>query len=239
MIGFFNEKCLILSKNIEINNYENNKFYILETDFITLFSPAFALKNNNLIKLPKGKIKIDFEKLIITSSFDEEKFNNLYIYDNEKFIFFNFLISKEKFKCKEFKTFLTDIKKANEYLELFSNDIKLITVFNELFLNAYEHGNLALGFDKKAELIKNNEYDQFLKDNENNKKIRVCISTFIYKNQKLIAIKIKDEGKGFIVEDKSSVVNGRGIKISSKYAYIFYNKTGNEVLIIKELNEFK
>jgi len=234
MIGFFNDKCFILNKNIQINNYESNNFYVLESDFITLSSPAFALKNNKLIKLPKGKIKIDFEKLIFASSLEEENFKNLYIYDNEKFIFFNFLISREKFKCKEFKTSLSNIKKANEYLELFSNDIKLLTVFNELFLNAYEHGNLALGFEKKAKLIKNNKYDEFLKNNENDKKIRVCISKFNYKNQNLIAIKIKDEGKGFIVEDKSSVVNGRGIKISSKYAYIFYNKTGNEVLIIKE-----
>ena len=238
MIGFFNKKCFILTKNIELKDYEKNKFYLLEDEFITLFCSAFGIKDNKLIKLNKGKIKIDFDKLIITSILDEDKFKNLYIYMDDEFIFFNFLISKERFECKEFETKVEDIKKANEYIENITQDMKLLTVFNELFLNAYEHGNLGLSFKQKADLIKKGKYLEYVKNNENSKKILVCSSKILYKNQKFIAIKIKDEGEGFKLENKESVVSGRGIKISSKYAYIFYNRQGNEVLIIRKINEF-
>jgi len=237
MIGFFNESCFILVKHYEIDNFISNQYYKIEKEYITLFCEAFILKNNKIKKV-KGKIKIDFEKLLISPMIDEDKFLNSYIYDDDKFIFFNFLISKENFECKIFDTKLESIDRANEFIEERVKDPKLLVAFTELFLNAYEHGNLGLSFEEKSNLMREGKYIEYLKNHKTDKKIIICFSSFVYKSQKIDAIKIVDEGEGFEVIEKQGLFNGRGIKLSSKYAYIFYNQKGNEVLIIKEVDGY-
>jgi len=237
MIGFFNESYFILVKNYEIDNFISNKYYSLEKGYITLFSESFVLKDGKIKKV-KGKIKIDFEKLLISPKIDENRFLNSYIYDDDKFIFFNFLISKEKFECKVFNTKLESIDEASEFIETKVNDPKLMVAFTELFLNAYEHGNLGLSFEEKSNLMKEGKYIDYLKNHKTDKKIVVCFASFFYKSKKITAIKIVDEGNGFKVIERKGLFSGRGIKLSSKYAYIFYNQKGNEVLIIKEFDGY-
>ena len=237
MIGFFNESYFILVKNYEIDDFISNKYYFLEKGYITLFSESFVLKDGKIKKV-KGKIKIDFEKLLISPKIDENRFLNSYIYDDEKFIFFNFLISKEKFECRVFETKLNSIDEASEFIETKVNDPKLMVAFTELFLNAYEHGNLGLSFEEKSNLMKDGKYIDYLKNHKTDKKIVVCFASFFYKSKKIVAIKIVDEGEGFKVIERKGLFSGRGIKLSSKYAYIFYNQKGNEVLIIKEFDGY-
>jgi len=237
MIGYFNSNSLVLFKNFEVENLKDNSFFKLEDDVINLFSDAFILVNNKIEKIKPGKVKIFFEKLIITPKLDENKFINSFVYDDDKFIFFNFLFPKIDFDCKYFATEIESLEKANKFIETYIQNPKILTVFTELFLNAYEHGNLNLNFKLKEELIKNGKYILYLKNSKNNKTIRVCVSKFVYKEKNLIAIKIKDEGNGFKFFERKTLFSGRGIKLSSKYAYIFYNEIGNEVLIIKEVDE--
>lgn len=104
------------------------------------------------------------------------------------------------------------------------------TAISECIMNAYEHGNLAITFDIKHELIKNGDYEEELlkKEKNNDKMITV---RFVYCDEvesKYIIIGIRDEGAGYpetvfknAIGDTTKF-NGRGIKIIDYYTDIFF-----------------
>lgn len=129
------------------------------------------------------------------------------------------------------KTKKSEIKKTVEWyekiLKKYNIDSKALLIFNELLMNAYEHGNLAI--ENKDEMILQNNYDLFLLKREKN--CRKIIKIYFYKTKKYYITKICDEGKGF---DLNSInvkkYSGRGIFISKKLSDgLFYNKKGNKV----------
>jgi len=155
---------------------------------------------------------------------------------------------KELIAKKVFNTSLKDIDEAIKWYEGILNKFfkdnnvksKLVLVFQELFMNAYEHGNLGISKKEKARLLKEDFYIDFLKDKE-----KECDKKIIVKIYKLInsilhlAVEICDEGEGFdfdkIGNTKTTEFNGRGILISNKITKIYYNRKGNCALFINNL----
>ena len=157
---------------------------------------------------------------------------------------------KELIAKKVFNTSLADIDRAIEWYEeiaqrIFEDNKKLlksVLVFEELFMNAYEHGNLGIDKQLKAELLKKSKYLATLKEieKESNKKIEVAVYKLI-NSATYIGVEICDEGEGFNIEKIKNIningVNGRGILMSNKNADIYYNKKGNCLLFVMETGE--
>ena len=104
------------------------------------------------------------------------------------------------------------------------------TAFSECIMNAYEHGNLAITFDIKHELIKNGDYEEELlkKEKNNDKMITVRYVYCDDVESKYIIVGIRDEGAGYpetvfknAIGDTTKF-NGRGIKIIDYYTDIFF-----------------
>ncbi len=244
MIGKYKGDIFILNKNINMKDYFNNKYYHLKGSKISIFSSAFALIDEKINILNPAIYNIkDFEKVLFSDDMNKKSFFDDFVYENEKFIYIHFYKIKY-FKCKNFKTEFSEIKRAEKFLEDFL-DLEFVNVqkenillpFNELFLNAYEHGNLGMDFKDKEKLLKENKYINYLKKSKSDKLINVCIGKFIYKNTIYIVCKITDKGKGFDLKNhQKAFYNGRGLLISDKMCNgIFYNEKGNSVLFIKEM----
>lgn len=116
----------------------------------------------------------------------------------------------------------------------------------EIAMNAYEHGNLNIDFDKKIELTESGSYDDFLLDAEGkvDKKITTVLSVCKDNGNVLLMATVRDEGNGFdisILNEKvydSLRFSGRGLKIAKTLSDILlYNARGNEALLIKNLTK--
>ncbi len=104
------------------------------------------------------------------------------------------------------------------------------TAMSECIMNAYEHGNLAITFAIKHELIKNGDYEEeLLKKEKNNDKMITIRYVYCNDNEsKYIIVGIRDEGAGYpetvfknAIGDTTKF-NGRGIKIIDYYTDIFF-----------------
>ena len=244
MIGKFKDNIFILNKNIEIDDFFKNHFYEIKDNKITLLSPAFIFKDDKIITLEKGEYDLEeINKILFSDEINKDKFENNLIYNDDKFIYIHFFDIKYD-KCKYFNTSFEDVKKAEKFLsdfiyERFGDVSKesVLLVFNELFFNAYEHGNLSLNFEEKEKLLENGKYMDFLKNAKSDKKIYLCVSKLEYKNGQYLIAKITDEGKGFNVKQKKTALyNGRGLLMSDRICDgVFYNQKGNSVIFIKEM----
>jgi len=117
-------------------------------------------------------------------------------------------------------------------------------VFTELFMNAYEHGNLALDSKEKHQYLEKDIYFEKLNELEQNceKKISVALYRQRTVNSEYIITKICDEGDGFDTQILSQIFrnsqkfNGRGVFVSRKNSMgIYYNSQGNCVLFLNKL----
>ncbi|WP_459978458.1 ATP-binding protein [Nautilia lithotrophica] len=140
---------------------------------------------------------------------------------------------------KIIKTKKSDIKTTINWYEKILNkynvDLKALLIFNELLMNAYEHGNL--GLKNKDKMILENKYENFL--NEKEQYCKKLIKIFFYRVGNYFITKICDEGNGFdIYSINIKKYSGRGIFISRKLSDgLFYNKKGNKVcFFIKNKN---
>lgn len=117
---------------------------------------------------------------------------------------------------------------------------------HELLINAIEHGNLDLGYDKKTELINNGTWEKEIEKRldlpENRDKV-VLVSC--NKTNNAIELIIKDQGNGFNWQDYMEITpqrlmdnHGRGIAIASATSFdkMEYIGKGNEVKCIVNLN---
>ena len=154
------------------------------------------------------------------------------------------------------RTFATTLEAVDSAVEWYEEVCRAITpydeeemsraslVFLELFMNAYEHGNLGIDREKKKRYLEQGIYYEKLPIIEQNSDAKISVK--VYEMQKSgvasIVTQICDEGRGFnllqfIKQSKSKTnPNGRGIFVSRKNCNdIYYNKRGNCVLFfIKE-----
>lgn len=116
---------------------------------------------------------------------------------------------------------------------------KIVTGISELLINAIEHGNLAIGFDEKTQLLESEQlYDEINKrlslDEYKSKKVTVIFN----KTDNEINFIINDCGAGFDYEkfaniDLSEVLgsHGRGIAMAKllSFSNITYSEGGTQV----------
>ena len=123
--------------------------------------------------------------------------------------------------------------------QFFPNPDLTLTGISELFLNAVEHGNLAISYELKSQLVRSNTW----KDEVNRRlsdprfRDRAVKVTFTKKNNEY-TLQIEDEGEGFNWQDYLHVDtarvthnHGRGIAMANMMSFdeLIYNDRGNQV----------
>src|SRR5262249_55805112 len=118
---------------------------------------------------------------------------------------------------------------------------QFVTGIYELLINAVEHGNLGIGSDAKAELLRLGKWKEemmrrlTLPENAD-KEVEIRVTYDEYECR----LTISDQGKGFPWKKYIGrpvgikQLNGRGLWIvfSSKFDRIIYNPAGNEVTCV-------
>lgn len=173
--------------------------------------------------------------------------------DDITLIFINRIPFEIATSCeKNFNSTLDNVERANEWYEELWNEYSDNTqiayqagvVFTELYMNAYEHGNLGIDSKTKHMLIDNDTYFETLKATEIKctKKINVKVSVLKCKHTTYIITQITDEGKGFDTQILSEIFrnaktfNGRGVFVSrSNSLGIYYNSKGTSVLYLHKI----
>lgn len=226
-------KFLFFSDGIVENSVRNdNKLYasFIEDDFLSSFT--------------KDELR---EKILWKSDTQE---------DDMTFIFINQLALYEHSGHIEkiFQSNLDSVDEANEwYCDIWSNitnNHKLAynagVVFSELFMNAFEHGNLGIDANNKHKLLSEDLYFTTLEEMQKScdKEITVSIYTVEYNSTKYVTTTIKDEGRGFDTQILSEIFrnrknfNGRGVYISRQSSLgIYYNAAGTTVLFLHRLED--
>ncbi len=155
-------------------------------------------------------------------------------------------------ETRSFSTSLESLDKANEWytnlFDTFTSDVKVSycanVVFTELFMNAYEHGNLGLNSSEKHKMLEEDTYFDSLLELEATckKKIDVKVSKIENLSSTYIVTQITDEGVGFDTQILSEIFrnsqtfNGRGVFVSRKNSMgIYYNTQGNSVLYLNKI----
>ena len=153
---------------------------------------------------------------------------------------------------KSFETSLEDVESASEWYETIWSDLtedketsyKAGVTFTELYMNAYEHGNLGIDSKTKHRLLDNDTYFDTLKAKEVNcnKKIDVKVSKLQYGTVSYIITQITDKGEGFDTQILSEIFrnsktfNGRGVFVSRTNSLgIYYNSKGTSVLYLHKI----
>jgi serine/threonine protein phosphatase PrpC len=175
--------------------------------------------------------------------------------DDITLIFVNKIIQDTQLlDSKRFESKLANLDVANEWYEniwsgLTNNkncSYKAEMVFTELFMNAHEHGNLAIPSRVKHSLMESDTYFETLKQREIDceKYIDVKVEKLTYLGDKYIVTKITDEGEGFNTQILSEIFrnsrkfHGRGVFVSRKNSFgIYYNAKGNSVLYINKIED--
>ena len=173
--------------------------------------------------------------------------------DTTLLYFEKFFVKEHKIKTFQYKTSLKNIDIAFEdFSSVLSNfEVGLVETmrfeagFTEMIMNAYEHGNLGINFDRKQQLLEDGEYHDFINKEEKNHQNKNIMIQYYNVNGMLI-LNIQDEGQGFdtnilkdlFVKDNETMFHGRGIKISSSdFDFVVYNDVGNSVLFGKKLTK--
>lgn len=209
----------------------------------------------------EDKVYIDFIEKDFLNSFTREDFKDSFLEkikhqeDDITLIYIHRLNQTSvKLANKTFSSTLQEIDSANSwYMSLWEEitpDKKILSsinlVFTELYMNAYEHGNLGIDAGSKHILIENDEYFDTLleKEKKTNKKISVKVDRVKHNSYSYIITQITDEGDGFDTQllseifRSSQTFNGRGVFISRKNSLgIYYNSKGNSVLFLNKVSK--
>jgi len=205
------------------------------------------------------KLYVDYIEEDFINSFTKEDFKNSFLdkikiaEDDITLIYIHRLSSiSTELSVKKFKSTLDDVDNANEWYsqlwEEITTDVsisyKANVVFTELFMNAYEHGNLGIDSRTKHYLLDNDIYFETLleKEKECDKNIEVKVDKVTYGDYDYIITMITDDGVGFDTQILSEIFrnsqtfNGRGVFVSRKNSSgIYYNSKGNTVLFLNKI----
>ncbi len=144
----------------------------------------------------------------------------------------------QSIKCI-FKTIEEGDKLAAFLAQFFPNPDLVIPGISELFLNAVEHGNLAISYDLKSQLVQTNrwkeEVDKRLIDPLYRDRV---VTVFLEKTGESCSLRIQDEGDGFNWEQylhvdlsRATHNHGRGIAMANMMSFdeLIYSARGNQV----------
>ena len=200
-------------------------------------------------------IEEDFRDSFTKEEFKKKLFNAIEEQEDDlTLIFINSLDMREETLISKqlFETSLDDVDRATEWYDALwgelNVDVKVAykagLVFTELFMNAYEHGNLGLDSRKKHQYLEKDIYFEKLNELEENCDKKIFVEVYRQKavNSEYIITKICDEGDGFDTQILSQIFrnsqkfNGRGVFVSRKNSMgIYYNSQGNCVLFLNKV----
>lgn len=247
------------SNNPPISKYQKD-YQISEYDVSGL--EKFLFYSDGVIEnmtIYENKTYAEFIEDDFRSSFTKEEFRAKLFQKIDKaedditLIFINRLnLNDTLVEKRVFNTSLADVDLADEwYTNLWQNiteDAKTIfdagVTFTELFMNAYEHGNLGINAKTKHRLIEDDIYFDTLKAKEVgcSKKISVKVDKVVYESSSYLITQICDEGEGFDTQTlskifrNSRIFNGRGVFVARKNSLgIYYNTKGTVVLYLNKI----
>ncbi|MBU1565749.1 MAG: response regulator [Proteobacteria bacterium] len=144
----------------------------------------------------------------------------------------------QSMKCF-FKTTEEGDKLATFLAQFFPNPDLALPGISELFLNAVEHGNLAISYELKSELVQTNrwkeEVDKRLTDPLYRDRV---VTVLLEKTDESCSLRIHDEGEGFSWEQylhvdpsRATHNHGRGIAMANMMSFdeLIFNVRGNQV----------
>ncbi|MCX6076274.1 MAG: SpoIIE family protein phosphatase [Campylobacterales bacterium] len=259
MLNEQNEVIKIKSNNSPLSKYKSN-FNISSVD--TYGMSKFLFYSDGLIEnsthveeqLYASLIEDDFKTSFSREELKNKIFEKTNLFEDDTTLIFikklNF--SKSLIVERSFNSSLEDVDRANEwYAKEWENltDKENVAynaglVFTELFMNAYEHGNLGISNAVKHTLIEEDKYFDTLLEMEklSTKKIFVKIDKIEDNGLTYIITQIADEGSGFDTQILSEIFrnsrkfNGRGVLVSRKNSLgIYYNSSGNSVLYLNKI----
>ena len=254
-----NEIIKLKSNNGPISRYMRgfkiSNYNVLDINKFLFYSDGMIENSTRF----KDKLYIEYIEEDFLDSFTKEGMKERLLWKIDKaedditFIFINKLDLKNSVIAqKSFDTSMDEIDNANEWYtniwDGFTDDVKLIysagIVFTELFMNAYEHGNLGLDSQTKHRLIEEDTYLETLLEQQEScdKQIHITINKISYNSSDYIITRIKDDGEGFDTQILSEIFrnvksfNGRGVFVSrSSSLGIYYNSEGNSVLFLHKV----
>jgi len=228
-------------------NYKIDSYNVKNINKFLFYSDGLVENSTIYNNMPYSNyIEEDF-----TNSFTREEVQENFLSkistqeDDLTFIFINRLELNEHtlFQKKVFDAKLEVVDKANSWYEDICKNVKSSLAFNELFMNAYEHGSLGIDAQMKHQFLEEDIYFEKLLENEKEctKKITVKIYKVKDLSSEYMVTQIIDEGDGFDTNILSTIFrnskkfNGRGVFVSRKNSMgIYYNSKGNSVLFLNK-----
>lgn len=141
-----------------------------------------------------------------------------------------------------FKTIEEGEKLASFLAAFFPQPDLAITGISELFLNAVEHGNLAIDYQLKSRLVQNNGWSQEIARRQLDPRYRDRVVTVLLERaDHSCSLRIEDQGEGFdarryleIDPSRATDNHGRGIAIANMMCFdrLSYNQRGNVVTAV-------
>ena len=238
------------------NSYRVDSYNVKNIDKFLFYSDGIVENITLDNKTPYSNfIEDDFKYSFTREEFKEKFYARIAEQEDDlTLIFINALNMEEEtlIEKKIFQTSLKDVEYATEWYENLWQKMgvelktmyKAGVVFTELYMNAYEHGNLRITSKAKHRYLEEDIY--FEKLHELEKECEKTISVEVYKikefESKYIVTKICDEGSGFDTQilarifRNSKKFNGRGVFVSRKNSMgIYYNSKGNCVLFLNKI----
>ena len=242
----------IKSNNAPINKYLNqvkiNELSLEAVDKL-LFASDGLVENRTKKGLYAQYIIEDFKQASTREDFKQSFLSHITQQEDDiTFIFLSFLDRTVTHAAKQFPAKVSAVDEAiswyEDLLEAEPLSVKqrhnANLIFNELFMNAFEHGSLGIGYQEKEQLILEDTYYDHLEalGQKSDRVIKVAVHYLEDKGRYLLTT-IEDQGNGFDTQNLSMIFrnrdkfNGKGVLISRKLSDgIYYNQKGNSVLFI-------
>lgn len=216
---------------------KKDNFFDITTIFLDELEFLYILNDESCFKyFEENWNNIFFVKDIVKNFYTKKENTNF------SFIFLNAMLPKIsnttyhysiKAKKENVHKLEDDIE---ELLNSHCNDIEkvsnAITIFNELILNAYEHGALKIDSVQKQKLIEERLFEDYTKELEEKLDEELEVELSIYSNY-LLKVSIKDNGDGFdflkLGNATYTEYRGRGVLISKKMSEaLFFSDSGQK-----------
>ncbi|MDQ1340551.1 MAG: phosphoserine phosphatase RsbU/P [Campylobacterota bacterium] len=231
-----------LNKNIFLEDIENHIFRFLSKDIASMiFTTNARLLNYLKDRSVSVFSKCELENIIRPLCKRAEDLELCY------FLLNNTLKDKIKFAfSQKLSAQLEDIINYEADLEKILNDSypdekilndNALTIFNELILNAFEHGVLEVNSQTKQEKIANGSYEEYIYKLQESKNSIIDVELIIYE-QNLLKISIDDKGRGFEYSEydcsekniSTEIFHGRGVQMANMMSsLLYYEGNGSKV----------
>jgi len=250
----------IKSNNIPLSkwqaNYKVDSYNIDNIEKLLFYSDGIVENSTVCDDQPYAMfIEEDFKESFTREEFKDRFYTRVKEQEDDlTLIFINSLDMSEEtlVRQKVFDTSLDAVDEASSWYEevwqSLNVDMKVSykadVVFTELFMNAYEHGNLGIDSKTKHKYLEDDIYFEKLIELEEkcSKKISVNVYKIKECSSEYVVTKICDEGDGFdtqilsLIFRNSKKFNGRGVFVSRKNSMgIYYNSKGNCVLFLNKI----